>query len=134
MTVYLLRHARAGERRAWKGDDVHRPLSKVGRRQAKGLVNMLADADIQPILSSRYVRCVQTVEPLAKRFGVPIEIADELQEGVSLDEALRLIEKVSDRNAVLCTHGDVMLEVLMHLKASGVKIATYHPAPKPLRR
>jgi 8-oxo-dGTP diphosphatase len=152
MTVYLLRHARAGERRSWKGDDAHRPLSKVGRRQAQGLVDMLTDAGIHQILSSHYVRCVQSVEPLAHRLGVPVEIADELQEGAPLDEVLRLIEKVSDRKAVLCTHGDVVLELLKHLKASGVKIgkprmekgsfwaletrggvatkATYHPAPK----
>ena len=153
MTVYLVRHARAGQRRSWKGDDTLRPLSKVGRRQATGLVNMLANAEIHEVVSSPYVRCRQTVEPLAKRLNLAVETADELAEGAGIDAALRLVEKVSDRNVVLCTHGDVVQLLLTHAKASGVKTgklrmekgsvwalethagaitkATYLPAPAP---
>ena len=61
------------------------------------------------------MRCVETVAPLAEGRGVPVEHADALAEGTPLDEALRLIEKVSDRPTVLCTHGDVVEEVLSHL-------------------
>ena len=125
MTVYLVRHARAGRRSAWKGDDTLRPLSKVGRRQAAGLVDVLADvlADghIEAIVSSPYVRCRQSVEPLAKRLGLPVDVADELAEGAGLEEALRLVEKVSDREVVLCTHGDIVELLLTHAKTNGVK-------------
>ena len=121
MTVYLVRHARAGRRSAWKGDDTLRPLSKVGRRQANELVGLLTDDRIREIVSSPYVRCRQSVEPLAKRLDLSVDVADELAEGASLDGALRLVEKVSHHDAVLCTHGDVVLLLLTHAKAHGVK-------------
>jgi 8-oxo-dGTP diphosphatase len=153
VTVYLLRHARAGRRSAWKGDDKLRPLSKVGRRQAAALVAMLADADVEQIVSSPYVRCMQSVAPLAKERGLEVDVADELAEGSSLEDALRLFDKVSGHPTVLCTHGDVVEALLKHFKASGVKVgkirmekgsvwaletrngrvtkATYLPPPKP---
>jgi broad specificity phosphatase PhoE len=122
VTVYLLRHARAGRRSAWKGDDELRPLSKVGRRQVAGLVSLLAEADIEQILSSPYVRCVQTVAPLVDERGLDVEVVDELREGVPLDDAVRLLEKVSGHHTVLCTHGDVVQGLLGHLAANGVKV------------
>ena len=153
MTVYLLRHARAGRRSAWKGDDELRPLSKVGRRQAAALVDVLADVEVEQIVSSPYVRCVQSVEPLAKDRKLEIDVVDELAEGSPLEDALRLFEKVSGHATVMCTHGDIVEALLTHFKANGVKIgklrmekgsiwafqtrngrvtkATYLPPPKP---
>ena len=153
MTIYLLRHARAGRRSAWKGDDELRPLSKVGRRQSNGLVAILADADIEQLLSSPYVRCVQTLDPLAHDRELEIEVVDELREGAPLEDALRLVEKVSGHPTVLCTHGDIVQALLTHFKANGVKVgklrmekgsvwaletrngrvtkATYLPPPRP---
>jgi phosphohistidine phosphatase SixA len=100
-----------------------RPLSKAGRRQAKGLVELLRDEPIARVLSSPYVRCVQTVEPLAKSRALPVEVVTELAEGTLLSEALRLIEKVADEPTVLCTHGDVVENLLFHLDAQGVSLA-----------
>jgi 8-oxo-dGTP diphosphatase len=122
VTVYVLRHARAGRRSAWKGDDELRPLSKVGRRQAEGIVDVLHTRHIEQILSSPYVRCVETVEPLAHDRKLEIDVVDELREGAPLDDALRLVEKVSGHPTVLCTHGDIVEGLLRHFKASGVKI------------
>jgi len=122
VTIYLLRHARAGRRSAWKSDDELRPLSKVGQRQAEGLLDLLASAHVEQILSSPYVRCVETVEPLADDRELQIEVVDELREGAPLDDALRLFDKASGQPTVLCTHGDIVEAVLGHLKASGVKI------------
>jgi 8-oxo-dGTP diphosphatase len=122
VTVYLLRHARAGHRSAWKGDDELRPLSKVGRRQSNGLVDILADAEIEQLVSSPYVRCVQTVDPLAHDRGLEIDVVDELREGAALEDALRLVEKVSGHPTVLCTHGDIVQALLTHFKANGVKV------------
>ena len=122
MTVYLLRHARAGRRSAWKSDDELRPLSKVGRLQAAAIVDVLAGADIEQIVSSPYVRCVQSVEPLAKARDLDVDVVDELAEGAPLDDALRLFEKVSGHPTVLCTHGDIVQSLLTHFKANGVKV------------
>jgi broad specificity phosphatase PhoE len=122
VTVYVVRHGKAGDRSRWEGPDDLRPLSKAGRRQADGLVDRLADAPIERVVSSPYVRCRQSVEPLAGHRRLPVELADELAEGASLSEALRLIDKVADQHTVLCTHGDVVGEILHHVDRRGVPL------------
>lgn len=118
--VWLIRHAKAGSRSRWDGPDEARPLTKVGRRQADGIAAQLGAIGATRILSSPYVRCRQTVEPLGATLGVSIESADPLAEGTPLSEALRLVEKVSDEPTVLCTHGDVIGELLEHMHRAGV--------------
>jgi 8-oxo-dGTP diphosphatase len=122
VTVYLVRHARAGSRGRWKGDDALRPLSKVGRAQAAGIAEELGAARVELVLSSPYLRCVGTVEPLAAQLGIDVETTDALAEGSDLSQALKLFEKVQDREVVLCTHGDVMQDLLDHFGRHGVKL------------
>jgi 8-oxo-dGTP diphosphatase len=110
--VVLVRHGRAGERAEWEGDDHLRPLDKKGRRQAKGLVALLERYPVDRIVSSPYVRCVQTVQPLAEARGLPLEEAGELAEGKELADVLALLERADAACPVLCTHGDVVCEVI----------------------
>jgi broad specificity phosphatase PhoE len=65
---------------------------------------------------------VQTVEPLAERLGLQVETADALAEGARISQALRLFEKLQDREVVLCTHGDVMEGLLDHFGRRGVEL------------
>jgi 8-oxo-dGTP diphosphatase len=123
LIVYVVRHARAGRRSAWKGPDDLRPLTKAGRRQADALVELLAGEGVTRIVSSPYVRCRQTVEPLAQRLRVPVDLSDSLAEGSPLREVLRLVEKVSDEQAVLCAHGDEIGALLDHLREHQVPVA-----------
>ena len=126
MTTYLVRHAKAGVRSKWSGPDHLRPLSKIGRRQAAGLVRQLRDLSrdhpITRIVSSPYVRCAETVEPLARKLKLDVEPSDALTEGARLADALRLVEKCADRNAVLCMHGDVLPELLNHYATTGIPL------------
>ena len=62
MALLLVRHAKAGNRFDWDGEDVDRPLSTAGRRQAAGLVDELAPYSVKRVLSSPFRRCVETVE------------------------------------------------------------------------
>ncbi|HEV2311415.1 MAG TPA: phosphoglycerate mutase family protein [Acidimicrobiia bacterium] len=118
--VFLVRHAKAGSRSRWDGADRDRPLSKAGRQQANGLAKLLFDPRITRIVTSPYLRCHQTVAPLGRRLDVPVETSDLLSEGTMLRDALRVVEKMSDRPTVLCTHGDVVGELLDHLERAGV--------------
>jgi broad specificity phosphatase PhoE len=122
VTIYLVRHGRAGDRSKWEGPDDLRPLSKVGRRQALGLVELVEDRPIDRIVSSPYVRCRQSVEPLAEQRRLPVDLADELTEGAPLAAALRLVDKVTHEHAVLCTHGDVLTELLSHFERQGLAL------------
>jgi 8-oxo-dGTP diphosphatase len=118
--AYVVRHAKAGDRSDWSGDDRMRPLTKSGQRQAEGLADLLEREPIDRILSSGYLRCLQTVEPLAARRKLPLEPVKELEEGAGGESVLRLIQKFHGRNVVLCTHGDVVEELLEKLIAQGL--------------
>ena len=120
MPIYVVRHAKAGDRAEWEGDDRLRPLTESGRRQADELAAWLKKEAIDAILSSRYVRCLQTVEPLAEQHKLPIEPRKDLEEGAGGESVLQLVSTFKGRNVVLCTHGDVVEELLEHLIAQGL--------------
>jgi len=157
MTVLLVRHARAGNRKYWKGPDIERPLSKKGQHQAEGLVDMLARYPVKSILSSPYVRCVQTVEPLAEKLKRQVEQQLELTEGSEAEQVIALLRQCAGSTTVWCTHGDIVPIVLDAIvEQDGLKLkkvekrypkgsfweleqdkkgrvtkATYFPAPEP---
>lgn len=130
MTVYLVRHARAGNRDAWRDDDRLRPLSTRGHLQARMLVESLNDATFDRILSSPYVRCMETVIPIAGCRAMAVEPVEELTEGAPLDGALTLVRKHAISGAVMCLHGDVLPMVLDHYSAIGVDMPTKRKWPK----
>ena len=127
-----MRHAKAGRRDKWQGPgpDEVRPLSAKGWRQAEGLVETLKGYGVARILSSPYVRCVQTVKPLAEALGLEIESADELAEGAASAETRGLAQRLGDTPAVLCTHGDVVPNLLDVLRSEGLALAPGYPYEK----
>ena len=113
MLVLLVRHARAGNRGRWHGDDRLRPLDSRGRRQAEAVAAALAERRVDRLVASPYDRCVQTLEPAAALLGLRIEERDELAEGASAHEVEGLVASLDGgRAAALCTHGDVIAAVL----------------------
>ncbi len=123
MAVYLVRHAKAGSRQAWKGDDALRPLSAPGWEQSRALGKRIAKLQPTRLVSSPYVRCVQTLEPLADGCGLQVTVDDRLGEGSAAGAALDLFLEVPDR-AVLCSHGDVIPDLIGALQRMGTAIAT----------
>lgn len=130
MTIYLVRHAKAGERNVWEGDDQLRPLSGRGHLQARGLLDVLEDAQFERLLTSPYVRCMETVVPIAGARGVAIEPVDALAEGAEIEEVLALIGKHADHGAVFCTHGDVIPMTLQYYANRGIDVGATPQWPK----
>jgi 8-oxo-dGTP diphosphatase len=130
VTIYLVRHAKAGERNVWEGDDHLRPLSGRGHLQARGLLDVLEDAQFDRLLSSPFVRCMETVVPISGARGVAIEPVEVLAEGAALEEVLALVRKHTAHGAVFCTHGDVIPMLLEHYANNGVDIGTTPQWPK----
>ena len=120
--LYVVRHADAGQRAEWDGPDTTRPLSGRGERQATGLREALADSGATRLLASPFRRCVQTLEPLADELGLTVEPDDRLVEGTGAHGALSLAAEVGDTNAVFCSHGDVIPDLLDRLVRDGVKL------------
>lgn len=124
--MILVRHGQAAGRRDWRGDDHSRPLTDKGRRQALGLPKVLETYAPQRVLSSPYRRCVETVEPLAIQFGLSVETTKDLAEG-SGATALALVRALADEKVALCTHGDVIPDVLIPLADEDRVDLGHHP-------
>lgn len=118
--IYLLRHAWAGTRDDLDPGDRLRKLDKRGKHQRRAIQNLLITRPITRIGSSNFSRCVATVKPLAKRLGVPLELEAALVEGSHPHRLVSLIAELQEESAVLCTHGDVIADLIGRLFAEHV--------------
>jgi phosphohistidine phosphatase SixA len=121
--LYLVRHAKAGSRRNWKGEDRLRPLSPAGQRQARALATQLVGRGVKSLISSPYVRCIETLQPTAHAIGAPVTTEECLGEGRSYVEVLELMASLPD-GAVLCSHGDVIPDTIAALERRGCEFTS----------
>ncbi|MFD9699213.1 histidine phosphatase family protein [Lentzea sp. NPDC059081] len=78
--VVLVRHARSTPPRPGGRNERLRSLTTEGLAQAEHLAAHLAELAPSLIVSSPYLRAVQTVEPLARKLGMPVRTSNELRE------------------------------------------------------
>jgi 8-oxo-dGTP diphosphatase len=132
--VLLVRHGHAGTKEGWTGDDRLRPLDARGRRQAAHLSGVIAPLGPTRIVSSPYLRCLETMEPLAGAVGATVERDEALTPDAAARAVVlvrRLSRSASSDGVVLCTHGEVMGEVLAVLVAEdGVRLRRRAPGLK----
>lgn len=128
--IYLVRHAHAGSRSAWIGDDRDRPLSDKGLAQARAIAERLGPGSPPAVVSSPHLRCVQTLEPLAGLCGLTVVRDPRLQEDSPLELSLAALEDAPD-GAVLCSHGDVIPDAVNGLIRRGMDLGN---APIALRK
>ena len=124
MKIFIVRHASAVERFSWNGDDTDRPLDDEGSNQSLMIAKYFSDTEISSIFSSAAVRCQQTIWPTAHQFGIQIELSNSLSEG-STSQTSDLVEKlaqgeISDASPILCSHGDVISELIRSLTLKGM--------------
>jgi len=105
MPLLLVRHASAGDRAKWVGDDRKRPLDKRGRKRSQELVDELGTYPVEAILSSPARRCVETVEPLARERGLEIELREQLGEELQATDGVALVRSLAGRDVAVCGHG-----------------------------
>lgn len=122
-TLFVVRHAVAGSRRKWTRPDHIRPLTKKGWRQAHALADRLAPEGIDRLLSSPYVRCTQTLEPLGEMLGIPVEEHPALAEGGGMSTTMQLLDELSGVNAALSSHGDVIPATMLRLAQAGTVLS-----------
>jgi 8-oxo-(d)GTP phosphatase len=115
--LILVRHASAGQKGSWPGDDLLRPLDAEGAMDAVLLADLLSCfAPRARVISSAAQRCIQTVHPYAAAFGGSVEAeaalavpgADDISSGLTdqADSLRHLVRGlVADAEpAVLCLH------------------------------
>ncbi|GJM37124.1 MAG: hypothetical protein DHS20C19_04910 [Acidimicrobiales bacterium] len=124
MSLYLVRHAHALDRSGWSVDDLDRPLSDRGRSQAALIATFFADHHVRAVYSSQAIRCVDTVAATADTHTLEVEVRRELTEGARPNDLLELLreEAAVDGDVVLCSHGDLIPEVLNRLLRDGMAV------------
>lgn len=103
--MLVIRHASAGDSAAWEGDDRLRPLDARGLAQTSRLFELLEGNAISLILSSPALRCLQTVEPLARSRGLEIEVREELAEERQQTDGAQLVLALRREDAAVSVHG-----------------------------
>jgi 8-oxo-dGTP diphosphatase len=121
MLVAVVRHADAGDKRSWGGPDLLRPLSPSGLRQAEGLVVRMEDYPVERILCSPTVRCRQTIEPLAGDRLLAVEPVAALGVDAGPSQVRSMFWDPQLGNAVLCTHGETISQLLTQLATNGLE-------------
>ncbi len=134
-TLLLVRHAKAGNRSSWSGDDLLRPLDGSGRQQTAGLRRALRWFGPRRVLSADPLRCVQTVEGLAADLGVPVESEAAFGEAGYEKDPQRALDRLratvtgdgsatgdaagagDQRVVVVCSQGGVIPDVVGALAA-----------------
>ena len=126
MPLFLVRHAKAGKRSKWLEDpanidDLKRPLDNKGMLQAVALADRLSDFAPPQLLSSPYIRCMQTLEPLGATLAISVKADERLAENNPFEPILELLEGCPD-NSVLCSHGDMIPMVVEALERRGMVV------------
>lgn len=116
-TVLVVRHATAGRKSRFSGDDTKRPLDKRGRAQAEALVPQLLSFGATEVYAADRVRCHQTVEPLAEELGVPVHNEPALTEEAYAKSPKRARNRMlqiaeHDGTPVICSQGKVIPDLI----------------------
>ena len=112
MALLLVRHASAGNRLAWDGDDRERPLDPSGITQSRPLVALLKRFEVDAIYTSPYRRCIQTIEPLAAARLLGIDSREELGEEEQSEAGAKFVRSLARENVVVCGHGGLEAAVV----------------------
>jgi 8-oxo-dGTP diphosphatase len=118
--VLLVRHAKAGKREEWNGDDDLRPLSAAGSRQAEAIRKLLPAFGVDRVLSAPRLRCVQTVRGVAEDLGADIQHEPLLSEERYWPDPVlgiaRLLAIAGDGGSpAICSQGGVIPDVVSAL-------------------
>ena len=73
-SVVVVRHASAGDKHAWAGDDADRPLDRKGLAQSVTIGSLLTAYGVGRAGSADVRRCRETLDPLARAAGVDVDV------------------------------------------------------------
>jgi len=136
--LLLVRHAKAGSRRHWNGDDSLRPLSGTGREQARNLSELLPLFGPDRLVSAPPLRCRQSVEPAAERLGLSVTDEPLLSESkywVDPPAGSARLRELAEQPGVtvVCSQGGVIPDLVGAL-ITGRRLAGVDPDDVPARK
>ena len=104
-TMYLIRHADAGEPWEYPKDDNERPLSRHGREQAKEMASLIKDFNISQIFTSFADRCQETAQYLARETRAKAEPSAMLTQNRG-NVVTSFLRTIPHEPTVVVTHSD----------------------------
>ena len=129
MSLFLVRHAKAGKRSQWNAEDALRPLVADGQKQAESIAESIVRLSPTALFSSPYVRCMQTLQPLAQLSGLTVQSHQLLAERADFIATVDWIHTLSD-GTVMCSHGDVIPQVIDALERRGMEVSGFRDSRK----
>jgi len=147
--LILIRHASAGSKADWPGDDASRPLDSGGAGDARALAELLRCFGAGRVVSAPAERCIATVRPYAESIGAVVETEaafdvggrdsrgasdgrDGRDGGDGSDAATAMGRLAADnRPVVVCAHRENMPALL---DAACAALGAQRPVGKPLRK
>jgi 8-oxo-dGTP diphosphatase len=153
--VVLVRHAKAGKRAQWHGDDNDRPLDDVGWAQAERLSTLLQHFAPDRLVSAHPLRCQQTLHPLARDLGLDVAVDATFSDDAYLrapDTTVAALQALAKpgRCSVVCSQGETIPRVIDQLASpvestetkkgaawvlcfvdGAIASADHYPAPRP---
>ena len=137
--LLLVRHAKAGRRGDWDGDDGLRPLSNAGRRQAQDGAELLTLCGPARIAAAPPLRCHDTVAPLADTVGLPVAeepLLGENRYGDDPDATLRRVRELAAVPGVmaLSSQGGVIPDVVRALAREAALEVAVDPDDVPSKK
>ena len=119
MLVIVVRHAKAAP-----GDpDAARPLTDSGREAARMLGELLAERELDAVVSSPLVRARETAEAIAAAAGLEVEIDERLAPGADAD-GLRAAVAGRGETVVTVGHQPDCSEIVLQLTGREVHLPT----------
>jgi 8-oxo-dGTP diphosphatase len=138
-TILLVRHAKAGSRSQWDGDDDDRPLSSSGREQAGHLATLLPLFGPDRLVSAPLLRCRDTITPLGEQLGMPVGDEPLLGEEAYWDRPRAGLARLRQLAAVpgvtvVVSQGGVIPDVVRALVESSPQRLPVDPSAVPSRK
>ncbi len=136
--LILLRHAEAGHKSDWPGDDLSRPLDPQGELDARSLAPLLRCFGVSRVISAPAERCLATVRPYAAATGEVIEVepafdvtsADAGSTGADAEKLAAGLAAVPEP-VIICAHRENLPTLLA---AACAELGAEPPAGGPLRK
>ncbi len=125
LTLYLVRHADAGDPSEWIGPDAERPLSGKGVKQVARLAATLlaAETRFDAIRHSPARRCVETATVLSAVLGVEATADDRLANGPTLSDLDRMFDRKGVKRLALVGHEPSLSKIVAELTGtSGIAV------------
>ena len=113
--LYVVRHAKA------EGQEPIAPLTVEGQIQAIQLMEQLQELGIERIVSSPFLRTIQTIHPFASEEGIDIELDDRLAERmlstINMDDWLKKLAQTFDDPDLRFQGGESSREALARISS-----------------